>query len=314
MPELPPAPKRQASTLDTLLESPEAERTPIPVVIPESLPTGNSRDIPVSVQELVYGGKAAGVGTSAKYPNRKNELLYSSEEVHDPRKASRPSEGLDTHVLQGKSLKYKSLVKKSKPLSEDQKKELSQKKEKSPVEAPQAPTSKNKPQKVQKKDKKTSKRNKKGKQKTKGKAKSKWNKPYPQNYRIPKKEKTAMDNVFNMARTLMDFLSKEEEKNEPILSREMEAVKLVIKKLWKSWTILSISNKSWVEIFYIKKESQNTIIGLENVNKDNIFSLTHICERIESKVTSLNQPDNNSISFITKQLKELRIQAQNLEN
>ncbi|MBW0544465.1 hypothetical protein O181_084180 [Austropuccinia psidii MF-1] len=39
-----------------------------------------------------------------------------------------------------------------------------------------------------------------------------------------------------------------------------------------------------------------------------------ICARIESKVTLLNQPDVNSISFITRQLKELRIQVQKLEN
>ncbi|MBW0523242.1 hypothetical protein O181_062957 [Austropuccinia psidii MF-1] len=39
-----------------------------------------------------------------------------------------------------------------------------------------------------------------------------------------------------------------------------------------------------------------------------------ICARIESKATLLNQPDDSSIYFITRQLKELRIQAQNLEN
>ncbi|MBW0586640.1 hypothetical protein O181_126355 [Austropuccinia psidii MF-1] len=62
------------------------------------------------------------------------------------------------------------------------------------------------------------------------------------------------------------------------------------------------------------KYSQKTIIGLENVNKDNILSLMQICARIESKVTLLNQPDDNSISFINRQLKELRIQIQNLVN
>ncbi|MBW0539725.1 hypothetical protein O181_079440 [Austropuccinia psidii MF-1] len=56
------------------------------------------------------------------------------------------------------------------------------------------------------------------------------------------------------------------------------------------------------------------MIGLENTNKDNILSLTQICARIESKATLLNQPDDNSISFITRQLKELRIQFHNLEN
>ncbi|MBW0497633.1 hypothetical protein O181_037348 [Austropuccinia psidii MF-1] len=57
------------------------------------VPKGNNRDIPASVQELVYGSKAAGVGTSAKYLNTNNELISSSEEVHGPRKDRGPSEG-----------------------------------------------------------------------------------------------------------------------------------------------------------------------------------------------------------------------------
>ncbi|MBW0573580.1 hypothetical protein O181_113295 [Austropuccinia psidii MF-1] len=97
-------------------------------------------------------------------------------------------------------------------LSEDQKKKLVQSKDNSPVEAPQASTSKSTPQQVPNKPKPTPNTNQKGKQKAKGKAKPKWNKPYPQNYRIPKKEKTAMDNVFNMARTLMELTEKEEER------------------------------------------------------------------------------------------------------
>ncbi|MBW0504085.1 hypothetical protein O181_043800 [Austropuccinia psidii MF-1] len=39
-----------------------------------------------------------------------------------------------------------------------------------------------------------------------------------------------------------------------------------------------------------------------------------ICARIESKFNLLNQPDDNYISFITRQSKELRIQVQSLEN
>ncbi|MBW0563526.1 hypothetical protein O181_103241 [Austropuccinia psidii MF-1] len=97
-------------------------------------------------------------------------------------------------------------------LSEDQKKKLDQGKDNIPVEAPQASTSKNPPQQVPKKDKQTPKSNHKGKQKAKGKGKFKWNKPYRQNYRIPKKEKTAMDNVFKLARALMEFKNKEEER------------------------------------------------------------------------------------------------------
>ncbi|MBW0588215.1 hypothetical protein O181_127930 [Austropuccinia psidii MF-1] len=97
-------------------------------------------------------------------------------------------------------------------LSEDQKKKLAQGKDNTPVEAPQASTSKNTPQTVPNKPKKTQKTNQKGKKKAKGKAKPKWNNPYPQSYRIPKKEKTAMENVFNMARTLIEFKKQEEER------------------------------------------------------------------------------------------------------
>ncbi|MBW0586414.1 hypothetical protein O181_126129 [Austropuccinia psidii MF-1] len=106
--------QRLASTFYTLIESPEADITAIPVVRPESFPTASNIDIPVSVKELVYCGKAAGVGTSAKSLDRHNELLFSSEEVHGPRKDRRTSEGLDTHVLQGTSPTDKSLVEKPK--------------------------------------------------------------------------------------------------------------------------------------------------------------------------------------------------------
>ncbi|MBW0582682.1 hypothetical protein O181_122397 [Austropuccinia psidii MF-1] len=40
--------------------------------------------------------------------------------------------------------------------------------------------------------------------------KKNWRKPYSPSYRIPKIQKGAMDNVFNMARTLMEFKDKEE--------------------------------------------------------------------------------------------------------
>ncbi|MBW0579195.1 hypothetical protein O181_118910 [Austropuccinia psidii MF-1] len=106
--------QRLSRTFDTLIESPEAEITAIPVVRPESFPTGSNRDISVSVQELVYGLKEAGVGTSAKSLDRNKELLSSSEEVHGPRKDRRTSEGLDTHVVQGTSPTDKSLVEKPK--------------------------------------------------------------------------------------------------------------------------------------------------------------------------------------------------------
>ncbi|MBW0548834.1 hypothetical protein O181_088549 [Austropuccinia psidii MF-1] len=97
-------------------------------------------------------------------------------------------------------------------LSEDQTKKLAQGKDNSPVEAPEASKRKNVPQQVPNKDKQTPMSNQKGKQKEKGRAKYKWNKHYPQNYRITKKEKKDMENVFNVERTLMKFKNKEEER------------------------------------------------------------------------------------------------------
>ncbi|MBW0510977.1 hypothetical protein O181_050692, partial [Austropuccinia psidii MF-1] len=149
-------------------------------------------------------------GGSPKSLNRHHGLISSSEEVHEPRKDRGTPEGLDTHVLQRTSPTDKSLVDKPKHVIRGPE-EVGPGKENSPVEAPQASTSKDPPQQVPKKPKKTSEINQKGKQKAQGKAKPKWNMSYLQNYRIPKKENTGMDNVFSMARILMEFTNKKEE-------------------------------------------------------------------------------------------------------
>ncbi|MBW0573367.1 hypothetical protein O181_113082 [Austropuccinia psidii MF-1] len=46
----------------------------------------------------------------------------------------------------------------------------------------------------------------------KGKGKANWHTPYPQGYRSLKLEPSAMESVFNMARTLMEFTAKEQER------------------------------------------------------------------------------------------------------
>ncbi|MBW0564155.1 hypothetical protein O181_103870 [Austropuccinia psidii MF-1] len=200
--------QRLASTFEPLIESPEAYITAI-AVRPESFPTGSSGDLPVSVQELVYGRQKARVGTSPKSLDRHHELLSSGEEIHGARKDRRSSEGLDTNVLQRTSPTDKSFVEKPKHVIRRSEEEVGPRQGKQPSGSSpsihqQKPASTGATQ--------APKTNQKGKQKAKGKAKPKWNKPYPQNYRIPKKEKTAMDNVLNMARNLMEFENKEEER------------------------------------------------------------------------------------------------------
>ncbi|MBW0585990.1 hypothetical protein O181_125705 [Austropuccinia psidii MF-1] len=143
------------------------ELQPVPKVS-EKLPTGGSRDIPVSVQELVYGRKAAGVGTSAQIVHRDNELLPSSEKALGPRKDTRASEGLTPMSCKGHVQKVKDWFKNQSILSEDKMKELDQKKEKSPAKAPQASTSKNLPQQVKNTGMKAPKNKQKGKGKQSG--------------------------------------------------------------------------------------------------------------------------------------------------
>ncbi|MBW0510176.1 hypothetical protein O181_049891 [Austropuccinia psidii MF-1] len=123
-----------------------------------------------------------------------------------PEKTEELMKGWTPMSSKGQVQQIKSWLKNQSMLSEDQKKKLTQGEGNSQVEDPQASTSKNPPQKVPNKPKKTPKTSHKGKEKPK------WNKPYLQNYSITKREKTAMENVFNMARTLIEFINKEEER------------------------------------------------------------------------------------------------------
>ncbi|MBW0575326.1 hypothetical protein O181_115041 [Austropuccinia psidii MF-1] len=179
--------QKLASTFYTLIESPEADITAIAIVRPESLSTGNNRDIPVSVQELVYGSKTAAVGTSPKSLDRHHELISSSEEVHGARKDRGTSGGLETHVLQSTSPTDKSLVKKPKNVIRGPEEEVGPRQGKQPSGSSPSLHKQIPPQQVPNKPKQTPKTNQKGKQKAKGNAKPKCNKPYLQNHRIFKK-------------------------------------------------------------------------------------------------------------------------------
>ncbi|MBW0543315.1 hypothetical protein O181_083030 [Austropuccinia psidii MF-1] len=85
--------------------------------MPELLkvPKGSSsRDIPVSVQELLYGGKAEGVGASAKVLEKENKVISSSGEAQRPRKDAAASSRMYSNFLQRESLKDKGWVGKPK--------------------------------------------------------------------------------------------------------------------------------------------------------------------------------------------------------
>ncbi|MBW0593317.1 hypothetical protein O181_133032 [Austropuccinia psidii MF-1] len=105
----------------------------------------------------------------------------------------------------------KNLFKNQSLLFVDQKKELelTPALEEGPVAStsskPAPETFKEKPKGPQKKEKGP--KNNQGK----GKGKTNWHRPYPQGYRIPELEPSAMKSVFNMARNLMKFTAKEQE-------------------------------------------------------------------------------------------------------
>ncbi|MBW0531452.1 hypothetical protein O181_071167 [Austropuccinia psidii MF-1] len=120
--------QRLAKTFVTLIEISESGITPIHVFRSEKLPASRSRYIPVSIKELVYGSKAAGVGTSTKPLDRKNELIYSSEEALRPRRDRGPFKMLEFNFCQRGNPEDKSLVENQYILSEDRKKKLDHKK------------------------------------------------------------------------------------------------------------------------------------------------------------------------------------------
>ncbi|MBW0537114.1 hypothetical protein O181_076829 [Austropuccinia psidii MF-1] len=115
--------------------------------------------------------------------------------------------------FQEKVKKIKNWLKNQSPFSIDQKKEL----EMTPAletEGPVVSTSSKPAPKVSKDKPKVPQRKQRDPKnhQGKGKGKANWHRPYPQGYRIPKLELSAVDSVFNMARTLMKFTAKEQER------------------------------------------------------------------------------------------------------
>ncbi|MBW0549052.1 hypothetical protein O181_088767 [Austropuccinia psidii MF-1] len=425
--------QRLASTFDTIIESPEADRTAIAVIRPESLSKGNNRDIPLSVQEL---------------------LISSSEEDHGARNEGRTSEGLDTHVLQGKSPTDKSLVENPKHVIRGPEEEVGPREREQPSRSspslkkcqtiprkPKRPTKRVSQERedshgqcvqygkncdgiqkqgrekiepifskgvdlvdllnqietcnkeiitklktfeyiqqklgneiLQVKDSQktiiglenvnkdnvlsltqicarievgprqgpngssprlnkqksastraqhaqaNSKDQPEGQEKGKGKGKAQMDQSLPAKLQDSQEREDSHGRCVQYGKNF-DGIQKQGRGNiESIFSKEVDLLKLVNqietcnKEIVTNFkTFEYIQQKLGNEILQVK-ESQKTMIGLENINKDNILSLTQICARIESKVTLLNQPNDNSISFITTQLKELKLQVKNFEN
>ncbi|MBW0564689.1 hypothetical protein O181_104404 [Austropuccinia psidii MF-1] len=178
----------------------------------EALSSGSHRNISVPMQKLVQSSKRIEVGNMPKPLAGGHELLLTHQELSGSGEDHRNLRRVEPIVLQRQGQKDKDWLKNQSLLSEDQKKELEMTPalEEGPVAStsskPGPEASKEKPKGPQKKKEGT--KNHQGK----GKGKENWPRPYPQGYRIPKLEPSDMDSVFHMARTLMEFTAKEQER------------------------------------------------------------------------------------------------------
>ncbi|MBW0514495.1 hypothetical protein O181_054210 [Austropuccinia psidii MF-1] len=273
------------------------------------VPKGNNREIPVSVQELVYGSKTASVGTSPKSLDRHHKLISSSEEVHGARKDRRTSEGLDTHVLQRTSPTDKSLVEEPKHVIRGPEEEVGPREGKQPSGSSPSLHKQKYASTSVKQAQENPKDQPEGQEKGKEKGKAQVEQALPQELQDSQEREDSHGQCVQYGKNSDEIQKQGRGKIEPIFSKEVCLLKLVNQIeifhkgiITKLKTFEYIQQKLGNEIIQVK-ESQKTIIGLENFNKDNISSLDQICARIESKVTLLNQPDDNYISFITRQLK-----------
>ncbi|MBW0531197.1 hypothetical protein O181_070912, partial [Austropuccinia psidii MF-1] len=140
------------------------------------------------------------------------ELLLTHQELSGSGEDHRTLRRVGPFSCKEKFKKIKNWLNDPSLLSIDQKKELEMTQAlkeglvASTSSKPAAEASKEKPKGPQKK--------KKGPKSHQGKGKGKENchRPYPQGYRIPELEPSAMDSVFDMARTSMQFTAKKQER------------------------------------------------------------------------------------------------------
>ncbi|MBW0510810.1 hypothetical protein O181_050525 [Austropuccinia psidii MF-1] len=237
-----------------------------------------------------------------------------------PKKREELLSGWTLMSCEGQVQQIKAWSKNQSMLSEDQKRKLAQGKDNSQVEAPQASTSKKYASKSAKQVQENPKEQSEGQAKGKGKGKIQVEQALPKELQNYQQGEDSHRQCVQYGKNSDGIQKQGGEKIEPIIYIEVDLLKLSTHFETCNKEILeNVNNFGYIqkrfgrEIVQVK-ELQKTMIGLENINKNNILSLTQICGRIESKVTLLNRPDDNCISFIARQLKELRIQVQNLDN
>ncbi|MBW0585134.1 hypothetical protein O181_124849 [Austropuccinia psidii MF-1] len=177
----------------------------------------------------------------------------------------------------GKVQQIKAWLKNQSMLSEDQKKKLSQGKDNSPVEAPQASTSATK-------GKVNPKEQSEGQEKCKGKGKAQVEQALPTELRNSQEREDSHEQCVQYGKNSDGIQKQGGGKNEPIISKEIDLLKIVnnfetctkelLEKLNNSEYIQQKLGREALQV----KETQKTIFGLEVVNKDNIIFYANLCK------------------------------------
>ncbi|MBW0565097.1 hypothetical protein O181_104812 [Austropuccinia psidii MF-1] len=185
----------------------------------EKLLSGRNRNLSMPIQGLVQSSQRGGVGNIPKpLAGEMNSYLHIKSFLGQEKNIELLG-GLSPLSCKDKVKTIKNWLKNQSLLSIDQKKELEMTpdlEKEGPVAStsskPAPEVSKDKPKRPHKKQKGP--KNHQGK----GKGKENWHRAYPQGYRIPKLEPSAVDSVFNISRTLMEFTAKEQEKRDKPLT------------------------------------------------------------------------------------------------
>ncbi|MBW0582904.1 hypothetical protein O181_122619 [Austropuccinia psidii MF-1] len=145
----------------------------------KSHPEGSNRHLYEPLQAILHSVKGQQLGNVSTNPSRSDELLAYPEKIPQRRGNSEIPQWMKFTITQTSNQEDKGIP-------------FQKKKEESKAEAPF--TRKPQANKLPQEAKKIKKKN--------------WRKPYSPSYRIPKIQKDAMHNVFNMARTFMEFKDK----------------------------------------------------------------------------------------------------------
>ncbi|MBW0547633.1 hypothetical protein O181_087348 [Austropuccinia psidii MF-1] len=266
-----------ATTFDTIIESPEADITTISVVRPESLSTGNNRDIPVLVQEL---------------------------EVHGARKDRRTSEGLDTHVLQRTSPTDENLVEKPKHVIRGPEEEFGPREGKQPSGSSPSLHKQKHASTSAKQAQGNPKDQPEGQAKGKGKSKAQVEQGLPAELQDSQEREDSHGQCFQYGKN-SDGIQKQERGNiEPIFSKEVDLLKLTFKRIKNTSSKLGSSTGNNAAPFQeqLEKSDKATLELKEDIQSIiNNISLKNDLSRqstpvLDRNVLNLNNDLHHTIS------------------